>query len=118
MSLTHGYIQTQFGGMYFVESIEGLRTLVCHRAEFASKSGAGSVSKEYIDTVIADEVDEIFPRLVCIGNVDICHGDACEGEDSPRWHDIEIAWSFSHADVIELSAEFTGRGFHVWKPNP
>lgn len=115
MNLTHGYIETQFGGMYLVESLDGLRNLVRNRAEFATKKG--EVPESYIDTVIADEVDEIFPRLVCVGNVDICHGDACEGEDSPRWHDIEIAWSFSHADTIELSAEFTGRGFHVWKPN-
>lgn len=113
--LEHGYAKTEFDGVYFVQNIDGLRNLVRHRADFVTKKG--NAPQDYIESIVTDEMNLPFPRLICIGTVDICHGDACEGEGSPRWQDIEIPWSFSHADVIELSAEFTGRGFHVWKPN-
>jgi hypothetical protein len=108
--IENGYAETDTAGVFFVENFEGLRNLVAAQIEdcFFLNQEITDYSFE-LDVTTRDERDEVFPRLVLLSRESPCYNDACKEEDTRDT--VSILWSFGLLDCIDLTAQFTLRGY-------
>ncbi len=97
---------------YFVKDVVGLRHLINDLEtdeDAALPVGQGAVDKHYVESVIFETAQLSFPRIVILNTVHACRADGCRNDDLEDY--IEIVHSFGLLDAIDLTAQFTLRGF-------
>jgi len=107
--IENGYAETDKDNMYFVESLDGLRNLI-RDFESDEDSDPADVDSDYVESVIYDIAKLPFPRIVALNTVFACRADGCRnGEEDEDY--TEIVWSFSLIDTIDMTAQFSLRGY-------
>lgn len=100
-------------GMYFVKDVVGLRHLINDLEtdeDAALPVGQGAVDANYVANVIFQTAQLPFPRIVIIETVFACRADGCRnGEDDEDY--LQISYSFGLLDTIDLTAQFSLRGY-------
>lgn len=107
--VTNGFASTNNDErMYFVESVEGLRNLLIAYEVCADKEPTDE-ELNYIGLVIQGTAKLPFPRIVLLNVVHACRADGCRNDDEEDY--TEILWSFGLLDTIDLTAQFSLRGY-------
>lgn len=104
----NGYAEMHMDNMYFVESVEGLRNLLI-AYEVDDDKEPTEDELNYIGLVIQGTAKLPFPRIVALNVVYACRADGCRNDDEEGY--TEILWSFGLLDALDLSAQFTLRGY-------
>lgn len=94
--------------MQFVEDVEGLRNHILNYVVRA-ESEPTQEDLDYIEHVIYETAQLPFPRIVLVNVIHACRADGCRNYELED--EVEILHSFGLSDTINLTAQFTQRGY-------
>lgn len=94
--------------MQFVEDVEGLRNHILNYVVDAELDPTLE-QLDYIEQIIHETAQLPFPRIVMVNVTHACRADGCRNDDLED--EVEILHSFGLLDTINLTAQFTQRGY-------